>query len=203
MIMGNEPNLKYYTHQKSGLTYNVESLEDWDINSDHTLRYSTYIVREGESIVADEPTVCLDITFEYDESSVDVEWSKYEPNMVPYGDTYVREDNGGYEIISIDTRGAVSLAYMRDAKIDFIDMTEYRNSREVSKEQAAEVLGCTVEDIDEIIVEIKKLLVPIATIDLEELYEEYAEYDDSLDESSDQCAAKEDKVIDWRDVEWD
>ncbi len=142
------------------------------------------ITKPGEKDVG--VTVNLDMIWGHDD--FEFEWEPDgEATYVPYGETSVLYDSGEGGLASVEVSADVD-------DYQFLDFED--PDRQLTKEQALEILGCSEEDLDDLMKEVEALAVSHAEAALEEYYED-------SDNWPERPEPEEPDYDDWRDVDWD
>lgn len=168
---------------KSGLQYKYVDSEIYC--SDDSGWIYIDITKPGEEGVG--VTVNLDMVWSHDD--FEFEWeADGEPTYVDYGSTSVMYDSGEGGLESVEVHADVE-------DYQFLDFDDPDIDAPITKEQVLQILGCSEEDLNDLMKEVEALAVSHAEADLEEYYEdpynwpEKPEYEPDYD--------------DWRDVDWD
>lgn len=144
------------------------------------------IAKAGEEDVG--VAVNFDMTWDHDD--FDFEWeSDGEPTYVPYGETSVLYDSGegGLESVEVD-------ADVEDCQ--FLDYEAPDPDRPITKERALEILGCSEEDLDDLMKEAEAMAIDYTEDALEDYY-------DDPNNWPEKPGLEEPEYVDWRDVDWD
>lgn len=167
---------------ESGLRYEVRDMDTYAGDGAGTVLCDICRPNEVEGVWV---SVLFDVV--WDSDSIEFDWEPDGPaTYVPYGEQSVLYDSGEGGLESVDASNAVDC---EDYK--FVDSDD--EEVELSREQVIEVLGCTEEELDDIIARLTELVIHNVAVNLEEWYEdnppEKPEYEPDYD--------------DWRDVDWD
>lgn len=168
---------------KSGLQYIYSDSEIYGVDDKGWIIID--ITKPGEKGVG--VTVKLDMTWNHDD--FEFEWeSDGDPTYVPYGSTSVLYDSGEGGLASVKV----------SADVDDYQLLNFEDSdpdHPITKEQALEILGCSEEDLDDLMKEVKALAISCTETALEEYYEDSDHWPEKPEHEPD--------YDDWRDVEWD
>lgn len=142
------------------------------------------IVKPGEEGVG--VTVNLDMSWDHDD--FEFEWEPDgEPTYVPYGDTDVLYDSGEGGLASVEV----------SADVDDYQFGDYEDpDKPITKEQALEILGCSKEDLDDLMKEVESFAVSCTEEALEDYYEDPNHWPEKP-------GPDEPDYVDWRDLDWD
>ena len=170
---------------KSGLQYSYVDSEIYCLDDSGWVFID--ITKPGEEGIG--VTANLDMIWSHDD--FEFEWeADGEPTYVDYGSTSVLYDSGEGGLESVKVSAEVDDYQFLDLEDPDIDLT-------LNKEQVLEILGCSEEDLDDLMKEVKALAVICTEAELEEYYDdpdnwpERSEYEPDYD------------YDDWRDVDWD
>jgi hypothetical protein len=168
---------------KSGLQYKYVDSEIYC--SDDSGWIYIDITKPGEEGIG--VTVNLDMVWSHDD--FEFEWeADGEPTYVDYGSQSVLYDSGEGGLESVEVHADVE-------DYQFLDFDDPDIDAPITKEQVLEILGCSEEDLNDLMKEVEALAVSHAEADLEEYYEDPDNWPDRPEYEPD--------YDDWRDVDWD
>lgn len=136
----------------------------------------------------------VELCYSVSDRDIKVDFEYGEPTYVPYGDTNVLYDDG-FEFNGVDTSEAVSLydVFICDADNNRLDDSSNQEENAIVHNNAADLLHCTVEELDAF----------LAGLD-NEFYPKVVEYlNNYYTENSDRLPDSLFEVDDWYDVDWD
>ena len=143
------------------------------------------ITKPGEKGIG--VTVNLDMIWSHDD--FEFEWeADGEPTYVPYGSTSVLYDSGEGGLESVEVSAEVD-------DYQFLDFEDPDIDSPLTKEQVLEILGCSEEDLIDIMKEVEALAVSCTELELEEYYDDSDHWPEKPEYEPD--------YDDWRDVDWD
>ena len=167
---------------KSGLQYKYVDSEIYCPDDEGWMYIE--ITKPGEENIG--VTVNLDIIWNRD--NFEFEWeADGEPTYVPYGSTSVMYDSGKGGLASVEVQAEVD-------DYQFLDLEDPDIDSPLTKEQVLEILGCSEEDLADLMKEIEVLAVYYAEADLEEYYDDSDNWPEKPEYEPD--------YDDWRDVDW-
>lgn len=142
-----------------------------------------------------EATANVELCYSIEDRYIKVDFEYGEPTYVPYGSTDVLYDDG-FELNGVDTSEAVNfdgvlICDENNERVEYFFDSEEKIAA-IHKE-TAELLNCTVEELDAFLAGLDKEFYPKV---VEYLNEYYTENSDRLPDSLFE-------VDDWYDVDWD
>lgn len=168
---------------KNNLRYELSDSDIYGGNDDGYVYVDIYKQDNNE--------VGVSVFFEvsWDSDSFEFYWEPNgEPTYVPYGDTSVMYDSGEGGLESVDVYADWDDYY-------FIELGESSDGTKLTKEQVLQILGCSEEELDLLMKEIKDKVI----IHTEELLVEYYEDPNHWPDKPE----REPDYDSWYDRDWD
>lgn len=170
---------------------------EYEYEDRDTIRMSLLISSKATPEVK-EAEVYVDFIYGFEEDYVKATISKGEATYVPYGNTSVLYDDGT-EVEAVDCSETVEFVeyFICDEEGCII----HEENFDLALKEAAEALGCSVEEFEQYLTDIEPELTKKLIKKLEDYYTEdgYWNLPDHVFEKPDY----EPDYDDWRDVDWD
>lgn len=168
---------------KSGLQYQYVDSENYCPDDSGWIYID--ITKPGEEGVG----VTVNLNMVWSHNDFEFEWeADGEPTYVPYGNTSVLYDSGEGGLESVE-------AYADAEDYQFLDLEDPDIDSPLTKEQVLGILGCSEEDLADLMKEVEALAISCTKAELEDYYEDPDNWPEKTEYEPD--------YDDWRDVEWD